>query len=81
MSKIDLSKLLANMPKIEMPNVSNFSANMAAIEEERIMLEQEAKEKEEKKRNRSSIIRDVLLIITGIILTHLFDLAIDIYKK
>ena len=69
------------MPKIEMPNVSNFSANMAAIEEERIMLEQEAKEKEEKKRNRSSIIRDVLLIITGIILTHLFDLAIDIYKK
>ena len=35
----------------------------------------------EKKDNRSSIIRDVSLIVAGIVLTYLFNLAIDIYTK
>jgi|TARA_R110000744_G_scaffold316811_1_gene423437 Na+/glutamate symporter len=74
MSNIDRNKLKYQAPKIKQ---SNWSANMYAIEEENRILQQESKDKEEKRKNIRSIILQVVMIVVTLVVGYLFNLAIS----
>lgn len=50
---------------------------MYAIEEENRILQQESKDKEEKRKNIRSIILQVVMIVVTLVVGYLFNLAIS----